>query len=164
MSGICHRFAVLSNHPRKIAPLDTINVVFCTSYMLTSSLSKTVIYPALANFAVLRREWVSMDGTMWTSFAGCRTLRASSLTVAAADLVPLGNWKILFEMRPVGIRGGVRVPTLDVAALSATMEAMDPSRTPFLIIFSRAAMSLMLLMHSCSSTWQGGGAVLYKIE
>ena len=101
---------------------------------------------------------------MWTSFAGCRTLCASSLTVAAAVLVPSGNWKILLEMRPVGIRGAVGVPTLDVAALSATMEAMDPSRTPFLINYSRAFMSLTLLMRSCSSTWQGGGAVSYKIE
>ena len=71
MSGIHHRFAVLSNQPRNNAPFDTFNCVFCTSYILTSSLSKTDIYPALANFAVLRREWVSMDGTMWTSFAGC---------------------------------------------------------------------------------------------
>ena len=164
MSGIRHRFAVLSNQPRNIAPFDTFKVVFCVSYMLTSSLSNTVIYPASANFAVLRREWVSMDSTMWTSFAGCPTLCASSLTVAAAVLVPSGNWKILVEMRPVGIRGAVGVPTLDVAALSATMDGMDPSRTPFLMNCSRAVMSLTLLMRSCSSTWQGGGAVSYKIE
>ena len=164
MSGIRHRFAVLSNHPRKMAPYDTINVVSCASYILTSSLSNTVIYPASANFAVLRREWVSMEGTMWTSFAGCRTLCVSSLTVAAAVLVPSGNWKILVEMRLVGMRGAVGVPTLDVAALSGTMEGMDPSRTPFLIIFSRAVMSVTLLMRSCSLTWQGDGAVSYKIE
>ena len=127
MSGIRHRFAVLSNQPRNIAPFDTFNVVFCVSYMLTSSLSNTVIYPASANFAVLRRAWVLMDSTMWTSFAGCPTLCASSLTVAAAVLVPSGNWKILVEMRPVGIRGAVGVPTLDVAALSATMEGMEDS-------------------------------------
>ncbi len=76
-----------------------------------------------------------MDGTMWTSFAGCRTLCADSLTVAAAVLVPSGKWKILLEVRPVGIRGAFGVPTLDVAALSATMEGMDPSRTPFLMNF-----------------------------
>ena len=64
----------------------------------------------------------------------------------------------------MGIRGAVGVPTLDVAALSGTMEGMDPSRTPFLIIFSRAVMSVTLLMRSCSLTWQGGGAVSYKIE
>ena len=64
----------------------------------------------------------------------------------------------------MGIRGAVGVPTLDVAALSAAMDGMDSSRTPFLIIFSRAVMSFTLLMHSCSSTWQGGGAVSYKIE
>ena len=164
MSGIRHRFALLSNQPRKIAPFDTVKVVFCASYILTSSLSKTVMYPASANFAVLRREWVLTEGTMWTSFAGCRTLCASLLTVAAAVLVPSGNWKIFVEMRPVGIRGAVLVPTLDVAALSGTMEAMDPSRTPFLMICSRAVMSLMLLMCSCSSTWQGGGAVSFKTE
>ena len=164
MSGMRHRFAVLSNQPRTIAPLDTFNVVFCASYMLTSSSSNTVIYPASANFAVLRREWVLMDGTMCTSFAGCRTSCASSLTVAADVLVPSGNWKILLEVRPVGIRGAVGVPTLDVAALSATMDGMDPSRTPFLMNCSRAVMSLTLLMRSCSSTWQGGGAVSYKIE
>jgi hypothetical protein len=164
MSGIRHRFAVLSNQPCNIAPFDTFKVVFCALYILTSSLSKTVIHPALANFAVLRREWVSMDGTMWTSFAGCRTLCASSLMVAAAVLVPSGNWKILLEMRTVGIRGAVGVPTLDVAALSAMMEGMDPSRTPFLMNFSSAVMSLMLLMRSCSSSWQVGGALTYKRE
>jgi hypothetical protein len=87
------------------------------------------------------------------------------LTVAADVLVPSGNWKILLEVHPVGIRGAVRVPTLDVAALSATMGGMDPSRTPCLMKFLRAVMSLtFLLMLSCSSTWQGGGAVSYKIE
>ena len=87
MSGIRHRFAVLSNQPCNIASFDTFKVVFCTSYVLTSSLSKTVIYPGLANFAVLRREWVLMDGTMWTSLAGCRMLCTSLLTVVAAVLV-----------------------------------------------------------------------------
>jgi hypothetical protein len=75
---------------------------------------------------------------MWTSFAGCGTSCASSLTVAAAVRVPSGNWKILLGMRPVGMRGAVGVPTLEVAALSATMEGMEPFRTPFLINFSRA--------------------------
>ena len=64
----------------------------------------------------------------------------------------------------MGIGGAVGVPTLDVAALSAKMEGMDPSRTPFLMKFSRAVMALTLLMRSCSSTWQGGGAVSYKLE
>ena len=76
----------------------------------------------------------------------------------------MSSWKILLEMRPVGIRGAVGVPTLDVAALSAMMEGMDPSRTPFLMNCVRAVVSLTLLMRSCSSTWQGGGAVSYKIE
>ena len=67
-------------------------------------------------------------------------------------------------MHPVGMRGAVGVPTLDVAALSGTMEGMDPSRTPFLMNFLRAVMLVTLLMRSCSSTWQGGGAVSYKIE
>ncbi len=31
MSGICHRFAVLSNHPHKMAARDTFDVVSCTS-------------------------------------------------------------------------------------------------------------------------------------
>ncbi len=72
-----------------------------------------------------------MEGTMWTSFTGCRTSCASSLTVAAAVLVPLGNWKIFLDMRPLGMRGAVGVPMLDVAALSAAMEGMDPLKTPF---------------------------------
>jgi len=45
------------------------------------------MYPASENFAVLRSELDSMEGMMWTSFAGCRTLCTSSLTVAAAVLV-----------------------------------------------------------------------------
>jgi hypothetical protein len=90
---------------------------------------------------------------MWTSFAGCRTSCASSLTVVAALCVPLGNWKILLDMRPVGMRGAVGVPMLEVAALSATMEGMEPFRTPFLINFLRVVISLTLLAYSCSSTW-----------
>jgi hypothetical protein len=31
MSGIHHRFAVLSNHPCKMAARDTFNVLLCTS-------------------------------------------------------------------------------------------------------------------------------------
>ncbi len=31
MSGICYRFAVLSNHPRKMAAHDTFDVVSCAS-------------------------------------------------------------------------------------------------------------------------------------
>ena len=73
---------------------------------------------------------------------------ASLLTVAAAVLVPSGNWKILLDMRPVGMRGAVGVPTLDVAALSATMEGMEPLRTPFLMICSRVVTLLALLMVS----------------
>ena len=132
--------------------------------MLTSSLSKTVMYPALDNFAMLRSELDSMEGMMWTSFAGCRTLCMSSLTVAAAVLVPSGNWKILLDMRPVGMRGAGRVQMLDVAALSTAMEGIESLSTPFLMICSRVVMSLTLLMVSCTSTWHGGGAVSYRIE
>jgi hypothetical protein len=113
---------------------------------------------------MLRRELDSMEGTMWTSFAGCRTLCASLFTVAAAVLVPSGNWKVLFDMRPVGMRGAVGVPMLEVAALSTTMEGMEPLRTPFLMKFLRTVMSLMLLMYSYTLTWQGGGAMSDKIE
>ena len=104
-----------------------------------------------------------MEGTMWTSFAGCQTSCTSSLTVAAAVLVLSGSWKILLDMRPVGMKGAVGVPTLDVTALFATMEGVDLLRTPFLMNFSWAVMSLMLLMCSCTLTWQGGRAVSNKI-
>jgi hypothetical protein len=89
---------------------------------------------------------------------------ASSLTVVAAVRVPLGNWKILLDMHPVGMRGAVGVPILEVAALSATMEGIEPFRTPFLINFLRAVILLTLLAYSCASTWQGGRAMLDKIE
>ena len=101
---------------------------------------------------------------MWMSFAGCQTSCASSLTVAAAFCVPSGNWKILLDMHPVGMRGAVKVPMLEVTALSARMKGMELFRTLFLINFSRAVISLMLLAYSCSSTWQGGGAMSDKIE
>ena len=70
----------------------------------------------------------------------------------------------MLDVRPVGIRGAVGVPTLEVAALSATMDGMDPLRTPSLIMCSRVVMALMVLMVSCASTWQAGGAVSYRIE
>ena len=101
---------------------------------------------------------------MWTSFAGCQTSCANLLRVAAAVCVPSGNWKILLDMRPVGMRGAVGVPTLEVAALSATMEGMEPFWTPFLINFSRAVIMLTFLVYSCSLTWQGGRAMSDKIE
>ena len=62
------------------------------------------------------------------------------------------------------MRGAVRVLTLEVAALSVTMEGMEPFRTPFLINFLRAVISLTLLAYSCSLTWQGSGAMSDKIE
>ena len=67
-------------------------------------------------------------------------------------------------MHPVGMRGVVGVPTQDVAALTMTMEGMEPLRTPFLMICSRVVMTLTLLMVSCTLTWQGGGAASYRIE
>ncbi len=62
------------------------------------------------------------------------------------------------------MNGAVGVLTLEVAALSATMEGMEPFRTPFLINFSRAVILLTLLAYSCSSTWQGGRAMSDKME
>jgi hypothetical protein len=67
-------------------------------------------------------------------------------------------------MHPVGMRGAVGVLTLEVTALSTTMEGMEPFRTPFLINFLRVVILLMLLTYSCSLTWQGGGAMSDKIE
>ncbi len=49
-------------------------------------------------------------------------------------------------MRPVEMRGAVGVPLLEVAALSMTMEGMEPFRTPFLMNFSRVVISLTLLL------------------
>ena len=43
------------------------------SYRLTSSPSKTEIYPASANFAPLRSDWSARSGTMSTVCAGSRT-------------------------------------------------------------------------------------------
>jgi hypothetical protein len=138
--------------------------------MFTSLSSKTVMYPAAANFAVLRRELVLMVGTMWTSLAGWRTLCASSLMVLAAFLVPLGSWKIFLDVRPVGMNGSCLVPMWEVAALFAMMDGIEPLRTPFLMSCLGAFVLLTLLMLlgclliSCSLTWQGGGAMSDKIE
>ncbi len=100
--------------------------------MFTSLSSKTLMYPAVANFAVLRRELVLMVGTMWTSLAGWRTLCASSQMVLAAVLVPSGSWKIFLDVHPIGMNGSCLVPTWEVVALSATMDGIEPLRTPFL--------------------------------
>ena len=53
----------------------------------------------------------------------------------AAVCVPSGSWKILSDVRPVGMRGAVVVPMLEVAMQSATIDGMEPSRTPCLKIF-----------------------------
>ena len=73
-SGTRQRLVSLSNHPFKMESLDTATLVLEASYMLTSLLSKTVMYPAVANFAVLSSELLPMAGTIWTSLAGWRTL------------------------------------------------------------------------------------------
>ncbi len=65
---------------------------------------------------------------------------------------------------PCWDEGAVGVPMLEMAALSARMEGMEPFRTPFLINFSRAVILLTLLGYSCSLIWQGGGAMSDKIE
>jgi hypothetical protein len=83
-----------------------------------------------------------------------------------SSTLPLGMQKALLDFRPVGAKAflfpSLFVPTLDVAPLSATAEGIDPSRTPFLI-------SLMLLTcsswsSSCSSTWQGGEALINTLK
>jgi hypothetical protein len=138
--------------------------------MFTSSLLKMVMYPAAANFVVLRRELVLMVGTMWTSLAVWQTLCTSSLIVLAAILVPSGSWKIFLDVHTVGVKGSCLVLTWEVAALSAMMDGIEPLRTPFLMSCSRAFVSVMLwmlsgcLLISCSLTWKGGGAMSDKIE
>ncbi len=90
--------------------------------------------------------------------------------VLAAVLVRLGSWKIFLDVRPIGMNGSCLVPTWEVAALSAMMDGIEPLRTSFLMSCSKAFISLMLWMLSgcllipCSSTWQGGGVMLDKIE
>ena len=59
--------------------------------MLNSSPSKTVMYPAVANLAVLRRELVAIVGTMWTSLAGCQRSWCSWWRSLAGVRVPLGS-------------------------------------------------------------------------
>jgi hypothetical protein len=145
MSGICHRFLFLSNHSFNTAAHGTFNVVFCMLYIFTSSLSQTVIYPAAENLVVLRGEMDLMDGKMWTTFAGCQTLCASTLTLVAAVGVPLSSWKILLDVRPVGMKRAVVVPMLKVAALSVTIDGMEPSRTPCLMNCLRTAVFFTLL-------------------
>ncbi len=99
--------------------------------MFTSLLLKTVMYPAVANFAVLRRELGLMVGTMWTSLAGWWTLCTSSLIMLAAVLVPSGSRKIFLDVHPVGMNGSCLVLTWEVAALSTTMDGIEPLRPPF---------------------------------
>jgi hypothetical protein len=74
------------------------------------------------------------------------------------------------DVRPIGMNGSCLVPIWEVAALSTTMDGIEPLRTPFLMSCSRAFVSLTLWMLSgcslisCSSTWQGSRAMLEKIE
>ena len=63
----------------------------------------------------------------------------------AAVCVPSGSWKILSDVRPVGMRGAVVVPMLEVAMQSATIDGMEPSRTPCLMIVLRVVVSFMWL-------------------
>ena len=72
--------------------------------MFTSSPSKTVMYPAAANLGMLRREFLSMVGTMCTSFAGWRTLWCSCWISLAGVCVPSGSWNTLVDGLPVGMK------------------------------------------------------------
>jgi hypothetical protein len=88
----------------------------------------------------------------------------------SCSCVPSSSWKILSDVHPIRMRGAVAVPTLEVAALSATIDRMERLRTPCLIFFLRVVVSFTWLTHlggllfSCSLTWQSSGAVLDKIE
>jgi hypothetical protein len=50
-------------------------------------------------------------------------------------------------------------PTFDVAALSATMDGIDLSRTPFFMLILDRVLMCSFVGDFCSSTWQSGGVV-----
>ncbi len=89
--GTRQSFACLLYHPRNIACLVTNTFVSLASYMLTSSSSNTLMYPASAVLGMLRREFLAMDGTMGMSFAGCQMFQGNLPMVFAAVCVPSGS-------------------------------------------------------------------------
>ncbi len=74
---------------------------------------------------------------MWISFAGWQMSCGSLLMGSAAFLVLLGSWDNLLDVLPVGMNKALSffALTFDVAAPSATMDGMEPLRTPFLSSF-----------------------------
>ena len=52
-------------------------------------------------------------------------------------------------MHPVGMKGSCLVPMCEVVVLSATMDEMEPCRTPLLMMLLRAVVSFILLELSC---------------
>jgi hypothetical protein len=71
----------------------------------------------------------------------------------------------LSDARPIGRNAGVSffASMVDVAALSATMDGMVPSRTLLLIDASNIQLIVSSFIDICSSTWQSGGVVLANI-
>jgi hypothetical protein len=85
----------------------------------------------------------------------------SKMMVSAAILVPPGSWNTLSDALPVGMNKALSFFTLtfDVAVLSATIDGMEPLRTPFLMIISDGLLMCLFLDGFCSSTWQSGWVV-----
>ena len=136
--GIRHRFSPRSLHPLSTASLDTVIMVLCASYTFTLSLSNIVMYPASAYFAVLSNEFSLIPGVMCSSLAGRRTSNGYSAISFAGMTSPFGSMNSLVDGLPVRLLGSSSVPMLDVAPLSATVDAM----VPFLIA-SRISSSFM---------------------
>jgi hypothetical protein len=76
-----------------------------------------------------------ITGTMCTSFAGGRCSWWSLSIAVAASTAPFGKQNALFDCHPVETKAFLDwsffVPTLDVAALSAKAEGIEPFMTPF---------------------------------
>ena len=78
---------------------------------------------------VVFHPWHNVDVLCWVAYIVVEFVNA-----IASSNVPLGMWKVLLNHCPVGTKAclflSFMVPTLDVAAVLATTEGMDPSFTP----------------------------------
>ena len=71
---------------------------------------------------------------MSTVLAGVRTLRSSSAWVVAVVVAPMGSMNVLVDWMSEYMNGSWRVPAVDVAPVSLTVDGMEPLMIPCLMV------------------------------
>ncbi len=93
-----------------------------------------MVYPALANLLVLRREFSTSAGMMLTLRADSCTLCRSLFLAMAGAIMPLGRWNTIVDSSPIARDGPFLRNALDVALVSLTADGIVLFNAPSFIL------------------------------